>query len=93
MTVSPADRCVVAAFGPEQFSLAVAFDLNSEKNGGETIDVFNYFDYLEVEDIAAEQEDCEEKKISSNHILKFSEESLSTVKTLEPPETSNSSQA
>lgn len=68
-------------------------DLNSEKNGGETIDVFNYFDYLEVEDIAAEQEDCEEKKISSNHILKFSEESLSTVKTLEPPETSNSSQA
>lgn len=51
-------------------------DLNSEKNPGETIHTSNSLDYLEFEDIAAEQEDCGEEDISPNYLLNVSEESL-----------------
>lgn len=51
-------------------------NLDSEKNAGETIHISDSLDYLEFEDIAAQQEHCEEEDISPKYILNVSEESL-----------------
>jgi hypothetical protein len=55
------------------FELAV---LDSERNDGETVTDNNSLEYLEFEEIAAEQEYREKEDITPNHLLTVSEETL-----------------